>query len=478
MMLILAALSLLPTLSLAQRAGNDIWETHPRLPWQTCTQSGCTTQTNGQIVLDADWRWIHQVGGFNLNCFVGNTWYTEQCTKSDSGFACAQACGVEGAGYKYTHGITTSGDTLTLKFVTKAEDTSVGSRVYLMESDSKYQMFHLLNKEFTFDVDVSRLPCGVKGSLYFVQMDADGGMSKYPTNKAGAKYGTGYCDSRCPKDVKFINGEVSVGHSVLKACPFIISQANCVGWIPSPTDAKSGVGKYGSCCTEMDIWEANSISAALTAHPYKTNNSGGQQRCTGQECGAPARYDGLCDRDGCDFNSFRMGANDFYGNGMNVDNSKPFTVVTQFITDTNSSEGTLTEIPRLYRQDGKIIQNSKVNFPGLLPPSNSITETYCTDQKAVFGDPNSFRKNGGLAGVGASLEKGHVLVLSISDDHADNMLWLDSNYPADDDPRKPGVARGTCSTSSGKPEDVENNAPDSQVVFSNIRFGDIGTTYS
>lgn len=27
-------------------------------------------------------------------------------------------------------------------------------------------------------------------------MDADGGMARFPTNKAGAKYGTGYCDSQ------------------------------------------------------------------------------------------------------------------------------------------------------------------------------------------------------------------------------------------------------------------------------------------
>lgn len=39
-------------------------------------------------------------------------------------------------------------------------------------------------------------------------MDADGGMSKYSTNTAGAKYGTGYCDSQCPRDLKFINGQV------------------------------------------------------------------------------------------------------------------------------------------------------------------------------------------------------------------------------------------------------------------------------
>jgi cellulose 1,4-beta-cellobiosidase len=80
---------------------------------------------------------------------------------------------------------------LTLKFVTKGQFSSnVGSRTYLMETDTKYQMFNLINKEFTFDVDVSNLPCGLNGALYFVEMASDGGINK-GNNKAGAKYGTG-----------------------------------------------------------------------------------------------------------------------------------------------------------------------------------------------------------------------------------------------------------------------------------------------
>lgn len=67
----------------------------------------------------------------------------------------------------------------------------------------------MTNQELAFDVDVSQLPCGLNGALYFVGMDKDGGMSKYSTNKAGAKYGTGYCDGQCPRDLKFINGVVS-----------------------------------------------------------------------------------------------------------------------------------------------------------------------------------------------------------------------------------------------------------------------------
>lgn len=109
--------------------------------------------------------------------------------------------------------------------------------MYLMASDTKYQMFTLLGNEFTFDVDVSKLGCGLNGALYFVSMDEDGGMAKYSTNKAGAKYGTGYCDAQCPRDLKFINGE-----------------ANSASWNPSTNDPNAGAGGYGSCCSEMDIW--------------------------------------------------------------------------------------------------------------------------------------------------------------------------------------------------------------------------------
>lgn len=65
----------------------------------------------------------------------------------------------------------------------------------MMDTDENYEMFHLLNQEFTFTVDVSNMPCGLNGALYFVEMDQDGGKSKYPGNKAGAAYGTGYCDA-------------------------------------------------------------------------------------------------------------------------------------------------------------------------------------------------------------------------------------------------------------------------------------------
>ena len=40
-------------------------------------------------------------------------------------------------------------------------------------------------------------------------MDADGGTSRYPTNKAGAAYGIGYCDSQCQPETKWIDGKAN-----------------------------------------------------------------------------------------------------------------------------------------------------------------------------------------------------------------------------------------------------------------------------
>jgi len=223
----------------------------------------------------------------------------------------------------------------------------------------------------------------------------------------------------------------------------------------------------------MDIWEANSNSAAFTPHSCTVD---GQTRCTGEDCAIQSRFDGLCDPDGCDFNSFRMGVKNFYGAGMTVDTTRPFTVVTQFITNNNSTSGTLSEIRRLYVQNGRVIQNSQTNIPGM-SDFDSITTAFCDAQKQAFGDTPSFQQHGGLANMSKAMAKGMVLVMSLWDDHFADMLWLDSNYPVGADASQPGVARGTCDQQSGDPTTVEGQHPNAQVTFSNIRFGNIGSTF-
>jgi cellulose 1,4-beta-cellobiosidase len=189
--------------ALAQQVGREQSETHPKLSWQRCTASSCSS-VNGEVVIDANWRWVHEVGGYE-NCYDGNAW-TDVCSSAED---CAKNCAVEGADYKKTYGISTSGNALTLNFVTEHEyGKNIGSRTYLMESSSKYQMFTLMNNEFAFDIDLSTVECGMNSALYFVPMKPDGGLSSEPNNKAGAKYGVGYCDAQCARDLKFIGGKV------------------------------------------------------------------------------------------------------------------------------------------------------------------------------------------------------------------------------------------------------------------------------
>ncbi|KAG9239136.1 glycoside hydrolase [Amylocarpus encephaloides] len=436
----------------AQLAGTLKTETHPSLTVSTCTSSGCRTQA-ASIVIDANWRWLHNKVGYT-NCYTGNEFNTTVCP---DGKACAQNCMLEGADYSGVYGITTSGNSLKLNFVTKGENTNVGSRTYLMApgSQTKYQMLKLMNQEFTFDVDVSNLPCGLNGALYFSEMAEDGGMAKSATNKAGAKFGTGYCDAQCPRDIKFINGE-----------------ANSVGWEPSANDKNAGGGKYGSCCTEMDIWEANSISTAYTPHPC---SGSGLVRCEGTDCGIGARYSALCDADGCDFNSYRMGDTEFYGPGKTIDTNKKMTVVTQFISTDGTANGDLKEIKRFYVQNGVTFANSQSMIEGV--SGNSITDEFCTAQKSAFGDMTAFTDKGGLKTMGKAIKNGMVLVMSIWDDHTANMLWLNSPYPPDKDPSAPGVSRGSCSADSGKPEVVESESASASVTFSNVKWGPIGSTF-
>ena len=69
------------------------------------------------------------------------------------------------------------------------------------------------------------------------------------------------------------------------------------------------------------------------------------------------------------------------------------------------------------------------------------------------------------------------MVMSLWDDGAAHMLWLDSDYPLDRDTSKAGVARGPCAKDSGAPDDVRAKHPDATVAFSNIRYGPLGSTY-
>lgn len=187
------------------------------------------------------------------------------------------------------------------------------------------------------------------------------------------------------------------------------------------------------------------MSEAYTVHNCDNE---GLYRCEGEDCGENGAIS-VCDRPGCDNNPFRVGNQDFFGpsSSHEVDTSHPFTVVTQFLTDGNSDKGDLVEIKRFFVQNGKTIENPSSKYDPEL--HNSLSDDYCANQNLAFKESNIFASKGGMSATGEALDRGLVFVLSLWDDYAAHMLWLDSDYPTDQDPSSPGVARGDCATSSG-----------------------------
>jgi len=444
-----------------QSMGDQKTNVNLDMPMEICQSEGNCQKVSTKVSIDANWRWIHDSSG--TNCYSGNIWDSVKCPDPAT---CTSNCVVEGvdkSDWTSTYGVTADGSGgLTLQFVTVgAYSTNIGSRMFLLdESGDNYYMFNLKNKEFTLDVDNANLPCGLNGAVYFVEMEKDGGLH-YPSNEVGASFGTGYCDAQCPHDLKWMNGE-----------------ANCQDWIPSDVDPNSGFGHYGSCCFELDIWEANTISTAFTNHPCDVS---GQYQCEGVECGdnkSDNRYDGVCDKDGCDFNHWRMGDTKYYGpgSGFTIDSTKPVTVVTQFITDDGTDSGNLAEMRRIYVQNGNVIANSVANVPGM-QAWDSVNQPMCDEQKKIFGDPDDHTEKGGMKTMGESMDRGHVLVMSLWDDHDSSMLWLDSNFPAGANPSDPGVSRGSCPEDSGNPNDMESNYGSSTVKYYNLKIGPLGSTF-
>lgn len=262
----------------------------------------------------------------------------------------------------------------------------------------------------------------MNGALYLSAMELDGGRAiSSGRNPAGAAYGTGYCDAQCPA-LGFINGEANINST------------------------------YGACCSEIDIWEGNALATTYTPHPCAATRI---EKCVGEEaCG---REKGVCDKWGCSFNAYSHGYKDFYGRNKTVDTNRKFSVVTQFVA---SAEGNLVDIKRFYVQDGRVIENVVARVGGGSVEVEGITDEYC----GVVATWTQQR--GGIAEMGRALERGMVLIFSIWADDGGFMTWLD------------GGNSGPCSDTEGDRRLIQQHTPDASVTFSNIRWGEIGSTFA
>ncbi|CAK4231144.1 unnamed protein product [Aphanomyces euteiches] len=342
----------------AQQVGTFNPEVHPVLTTLKCSATGGCTPEVSKVVADANYRWVHNVGG-STSCQNNGQWNSAICPDAAT---CAKNCAIEG--YNYTSaGVVTTGGKL---------DVQLNNRLYILEDDNTYKYYKLLNQEFTFDVDVSNVPRWQR------------------------------CFVLCPHGPRRWQGGIN----------FINGQAN--------------LANKGQCCAEMDIWEANKFANAFTPHPCMTDNI---FTCS-QDCNS-------CDKGGCGVNPY--GANhQFYGPGSSytVDTTKPFSVVTQFITDDNTANGNLVQINRFYVQNGKNIASEQ-----------QITNSFCNQNSVSVA-------NGGLKAMGRALKTGMALAISV---WTGDMAWLDSG------------ANGPCPSS---PPTVTS----ASYSMTNIRVGDIGST--
>ncbi|KAI1434501.1 concanavalin A-like lectin/glucanase domain-containing protein [Xylaria sp. CBS 124048] len=366
---------------------------NPSLTVSKCTTAdGCTTEERS-VSIEWSYRWIHTNDSVACTTSSG----VDQTLCPDEA-TCAKNCYIQGDGNYTANGVTTSGNALTMNqyIFPDGEAQNSSPRLYLLGDDDDFEMLQLLGQELTFTVDLSTLPCGENGALYLTEMDKSGGRSQY--NTGGAQYGSGYCDAQCPVST-WKNGTLNTDNS-------------------------------GYCCNEMDILEGNSRANAFTPHPCNAGDTD-------------------CDKSGCGFNPYASGYTDYYGPGLTVDTSRPFTIVTQFNTDDGTTTGTLTSITRKYLQDGAVIPSANADGDTIHADSCSTAASY-----------------GGLAAMGEALGRGMVLTFSIWNDPSQFMNWLDSG------------SAGPCSSTEGNPSLIQESNPDTHVVFSDIRWGDIGSTFS
>lgn len=378
------------------------------------------------VTIDQNWRWWHESKGFK-NCY-DNGWDATLCPDEET---CGKNCAVEGvdvADYEKSYGVTSTNKVLRLNFARKNDaGLNIGSRVYVLDpSGTKYQGFDLREKEISFVIDLSTAGCGLNSAVYLVEMPLT------DPSGVGSAYGMNYGDAQCAEDIKWVAGSVNFGNR-------------------------------GACSMEMDLLEANRHATAFTVHPCNTK---GVTLCrNASTCGTGSfRYSGLCDRNGADYNPYRMGDRKMYGEGSDfqIDSRRPFKVVTRFYTHNRQASGDLVRIERVLIQDKKEVAVGE------------ITDQSVNATKAWFRETNHFQKIGGLKKMGESFSRKMVLVFSFWDDSTTHMQWLDSTYGGD--PSVPGVIRGPCPNPPLSTEETRKKFQDAYVLFSDVSVRSMGTS--
>lgn len=478
-----------------------------RSPRTTMTKydinGGNTTEYVG-VSLDANWRWKYKVEyddeyKLTVNCdFCKGLHNQDPVTTMTAHIKalekyCPQACKIKslvetietGKEHSYEFYGITKGDTensLKLKYIFKEETASEynwrqgGTRVYLTElmdslnPDSAAKRYYPIqlgepgSEEFTFTLDVSKVPCGFNAAVYLVAIDLSPGLKLHDC-------GVGYADAQCPTDLQVNADGITAGNAL------------------------NGPNVIHHCATELDLFEVNREAQAFTMHACDENTGGVHAMCnasTGANCV------NRCDRNGCDWNVYRLSPNAenqtqaraFFGSvvqpdvSMTIDTSKPITVRTWYNRTENSWNQELI-------QDGNRHSYPPVNFNGWdnqheQHTHHSVTDDFCDAfDDYLNGDGNKHTQFGGNQRMIKAQNEGYVLVLSIWTENDHNnppMRWLDStlsNVPDGIPDETLGIVRGRCPKDEwqwGSSPLTEEELKNIEVVYSDFRIGPMGKT--
>ncbi|PLW27200.1 hypothetical protein PCANC_26120 [Puccinia coronata f. sp. avenae] len=428
---------------LAQQIGiHLLHESPPALKIQSCRSDIECSEKRLSITLDADLRPLQVLEGIE-SCVSEEerAWNATYCADSER---CAEKCSLGGVKYKSVHGVTTHDHSVNLRLFTRGKLTE--SRVYLLGNKKRYHLFHLKNRQFSFEVDASQVPCGVDAALYFTSMQADGGLSR--TNRAGAMYGTGYCDAQCPTSLRFIDGKANIegsgelGNQVFE--------------------------NLGACCPELDLWEGNALMQAYGAHPCVFPSI---STCEGVGCTAKG---GLCDQSGCGFASQKVDGNGFYGPNKTIDTQHKFTVVTQFHTSNGTDLGELVEIRQFFVQHGVLIPQQGLRLPGQ-DFFDSINKSFC--ESVTTRSENEFQNRGGMEAISRAMDQGLVLVMGIWTGEVTNTLGSIQKVPATRRASLRTINEGICPRETRTQPFVQKHYPHASVKFSNLRIEPINSSW-
>lgn len=203
-----AALAWAPVLLglVAAQSPDTTPEVHPKLTTYKCTTDGGCVAQNSALVLEASQHEIYQKDNPDYDC--GSRGSAPNATVCPDEATCQQNCILQGISDYSENGVVTDGAELTLHML-DADGSKNSPRIYLLnEAEDEYEILRLVGQEFTFDVDMSKLPCGMNSAVYLSEMEARGGQDSSDLAVAGAAYGTGYCDAQC-YTFPFQNGVVS-----------------------------------------------------------------------------------------------------------------------------------------------------------------------------------------------------------------------------------------------------------------------------